>query len=114
MEIAPTLKASGLDADFKLLAEFNDCVLAGRFSGEGRGVQFVTWEWGYDRKGLYHGHYFIICSTGPHPGTQIHVARLSLPFSPLDLKPDTHILVVVTGKSLLVVDNGLNNKFRDP
>ncbi|MEA5152755.1 MAG: hypothetical protein VB039_09175 [Oscillospiraceae bacterium] len=58
MEIAPTLKASGLDADFKLLAEFNDCVLAGRFSGEGRGVQFVTWEWGYDRKGLYHGHYF--------------------------------------------------------
>lgn len=58
MEIAPTLKASGLDADFKLLAEFNDCVLAGRFSGEGRGVQFVTWEWGYDRKSLYHGHYF--------------------------------------------------------
>ena len=36
MEIAPTLKASGLNEDFKLLAEFNDCVLAGRFSGEGR------------------------------------------------------------------------------
>lgn len=58
MAAAPTHKASGLDADFKLLAEFNDCVLAGRFSGEGRGVQFVTWEGGYGRKGLYHGHYY--------------------------------------------------------
>ena len=58
MEIAPTLKASGLNEDFKLLAEFNDCILAGRFSGEGRGAQFVIWEWGYERKGLYYGHYF--------------------------------------------------------
>lgn len=57
MESAPQLNASGLDEDFKLLAEYNGCVLAGRFSGERRGVQFVTWEWGYDRKGLYHGHY---------------------------------------------------------
>lgn len=58
MESAPLLNASGLDEDFKLLAEYNGSVLAGRASGEGRGVQFVTWEWGYDRKGLYHGHYY--------------------------------------------------------
>ena len=57
LESAPQLNASGLDENFKLLAEYNGCVLAGRFSGEGRGVQFVTWEWGYDHKGLYHGHY---------------------------------------------------------
>lgn len=58
MAAAPPLRASGLDADYKLLAEFNDCILAGRYRGEGRGVQFVTWEWGFDRKGLYHGHYY--------------------------------------------------------
>ena len=23
-----------------------------------RGVQFVTWEWDFDRKGVHHGHYF--------------------------------------------------------
>ena len=23
-----------------------------------RGVQFVTWEWDWDRKGVHHGHYF--------------------------------------------------------
>ena len=36
MAAAPPLKASGLDADYKLLAEFNDCVLAGRYSGVSR------------------------------------------------------------------------------
>ena len=23
-----------------------------------RGVQFVTWEWDFDREGVHHGHYF--------------------------------------------------------
>lgn len=57
METAPPLKASGLDDGFKLLAEYNGCVLAGRYSESNQGVQFVTWEWGYDKNGLYHGHY---------------------------------------------------------
>ena len=39
METAPQLKASGLDGKY--------------------GVQFVTWDWDYDRTGVVHGHYFM-------------------------------------------------------
>ena len=46
MEIAPLLKASGLDGDYRVLADFGDAVLAGHPTE--RGVQFVTWEWDYD------------------------------------------------------------------
>ena len=46
LETAPRLKASGLD----------DAVLAGHPTE--RGVQFVTWEWDFDREGVHHGHYF--------------------------------------------------------
>ena len=56
MEIAPLLKASGLDGDYRVLADFGDAVLAGHPTE--RGVQFVTWEWDYDREGVHHGHYF--------------------------------------------------------
>ena len=56
MESAPQLKASGLDGDYRILADFGDAVLAGHPSE--RGVQFVTWEWDWDRKGVHHGHYF--------------------------------------------------------
>ena len=56
METAPQLKASGLDGDYRILADFGDAVLAGHPSE--RGVQFVTWEWDWDRKGVHHGHYF--------------------------------------------------------
>ena len=56
MEAAPRLKASGLDGDYRILADFGDAVLAGHSSE--RGVQFVTWEWDWDRKGVHHGHYF--------------------------------------------------------
>ena len=56
MEAAPHLKASGLDGDYRILADFGDAVLAGHPSE--RGVQFVTWEWDWDRKGVHHGHYF--------------------------------------------------------
>ena len=56
MEAAPQLKASGLDGDYRILADFGDAVLAGHPSE--RGVQFVTWEWDWDRKGVHHGHYF--------------------------------------------------------
>ena len=56
LETAPRLKASGLDGDYRILADFGDAVLAGHPSE--RGVQFVTWEWDWDRKGVHHGHYF--------------------------------------------------------
>lgn len=57
METAPQLKASGLEGDYRILADFNGTVLAGTHSKHG--VQFVTWDWDYDRTGLSHGHYFM-------------------------------------------------------
>ena len=56
LETAPRLKASGLDGDYRILADFGGTVLAGHPTE--RGVQFVTWEWDWDRKGVHHGHYF--------------------------------------------------------
>ena len=56
MEHAPQLKASGLVGDYRILADFGDAVLAGHPTE--RGVQFVTWEWDFDREGVHHGHYF--------------------------------------------------------
>lgn len=56
MESAPQLKASGLDGDYRVLADFGSAVLAGHPTE--RGVQFVTWEWDFDREGVHHGHYF--------------------------------------------------------
>ena len=49
MERAPKLQATGLEGDYRILADFGDAVLAGHPSE--RGVQFVTWEWDWDRKG---------------------------------------------------------------
>ena len=57
MEAAPQLKASGLDGDYRILADFGGTVLAGNPSKYG--VQFVTWDWDYDRTGVVHGHYFM-------------------------------------------------------
>ena len=51
LESAPRLKASGL-----VLADFGSAVLAGHPTE--RGVQFVTWEWDFDREGVHQGHYF--------------------------------------------------------
>ena len=56
LETAPRLKASGLDGDYRILADFGDAVLAGHPTE--RGVQFVTWEWDFDREGVHYGHYF--------------------------------------------------------
>ena len=56
MERAPKLQATGLEGDYRILADFGDAVLAGHPTE--RGVQFVTWEWDFDRKGVHHGHYF--------------------------------------------------------
>ena len=57
MEAAPQLKASGLDGDYRILTDFSGTVLAGTPSKHG--VQFVTWDWDYDRTGVVHGHYFM-------------------------------------------------------
>ena len=56
METAPRLKATDLTGDYRILADFGDAVLAGHPTE--RGVQFVTWEWNYDREGVHRGHYF--------------------------------------------------------
>ena len=56
LETAPRLKASGLTGEYRVLADFGDAVLAGHPTE--RGVQFVTWEWDFDREGVHHGHYF--------------------------------------------------------
>ena len=57
MESAPFLKADGLDESYRMLADFNGVVLAGHDAHNGYGVQFVTWEWSYDRTGVTTGHY---------------------------------------------------------
>ena len=56
LEYAPRLKATDLTGDYRILADFGDAVLAGHPTE--RGIQFVTWEWDFDRKGVHHGHYF--------------------------------------------------------
>ena len=56
MERAPKLQATGLEGDYRILADFGSAVLAGHPSE--RGVQFVTWEWDWGREGVHHGHYF--------------------------------------------------------
>ena len=58
MQNAPLLHASGLHADFRLLADFGGAVLAGQERENGQGYQFVTWIWDYDRTGVSHGHYY--------------------------------------------------------
>ena len=56
LEYSPQLKATDLTGDYRILADLGDAVLAGHPTE--RGVQFVTWEWDFDRKGVHQGHYF--------------------------------------------------------
>ena len=56
LDSAPLLTADGLDGDYRLLAEFNDTVLAGHPTR--LGVQFITWQRTYDGTGLWQGHYY--------------------------------------------------------
>ena len=53
MENAPQLKASGLDGDYRILADFGGTVLAGTPSKYG--VQFVTWDWAMTARVWYTG-----------------------------------------------------------
>ncbi|MEN3005976.1 hypothetical protein [Dehalobacterium formicoaceticum] len=43
-------------AEFRLLSEYNNIVLAARDDGD-YGVHFVTWQYSYNRKGVGQGHY---------------------------------------------------------
>lgn len=56
MERAPRIHARGLEGDYRLLAEFNDVVLAGHQTKYG--MEFVTWEWVQDHTSLWQGHYY--------------------------------------------------------
>lgn len=56
MDQAPQIKASGLEGDYRALAEFNNVVLAGhqtRF-----GMEYITWEWVQNHTALWQGHYY--------------------------------------------------------
>ncbi len=67
MKTAPQLTASGLTGDYRLLADFNDTVLAGHPTQHG--VQFVTWERVQNRTALYQGNYY-----GPGVGVDGYTA----------------------------------------
>lgn len=56
MEQALPLDVAGLKERYRVLVDFNGTVLAcadGKF-----GVEFVTWDWDFNRKGVSHGHFF--------------------------------------------------------
>ena len=52
VQSSPLLRASDLKEEFRLLADFGCAVLAGRERENGRGYQFVTWVWDFDRRGV--------------------------------------------------------------
>ena len=56
MEAAPHLVATGLEGDYRLLADFGGAVLAGHPTTHG--TEFVTWEWDYPHAGMWQGHYY--------------------------------------------------------
>lgn len=56
MASAPTMNTGNEIDHYKMLADFNGVVLAAHDSGFG--VQFVTWNWDQDRKGVHWGHYY--------------------------------------------------------
>lgn len=56
MEQAPQIRASGLEDDYRALAEFNNVVLAGHWTRFG--IEFVTWEWVQNHTALWQGHYY--------------------------------------------------------
>ena len=55
MDTVPILQADGLDENYQLLADFSGVVLAGHATRYG--VQFVTWDWDYEKTGVTQGHY---------------------------------------------------------
>jgi hypothetical protein len=59
MDNSARLYADSLDDEFKLLANYNGVVLAGRQMEKDNGYKFVTWQWNHDRTGVTLGHNFI-------------------------------------------------------
>lgn len=57
IERAPLLKATALDEDFRLLAEFNGAVLA--VLETEYGYKFATWERDYEGTGVCNGEYYL-------------------------------------------------------
>ena len=53
---APVLHAAGLNEPYRVLAEFNGTVLAGRQTDHG--AKFVTWDWDFNHVGLNQSHYY--------------------------------------------------------
>ena len=58
MASAPLLTADGLSGDYRVLAEFDNVVLAGHEREGGYGVEFITWERIQDGTSLWQGHYY--------------------------------------------------------
>ena len=58
MDRSPEIDVEGESKPFKRLAEYKDTVFCGCQYGNGLGVQFVTWSYTSDRKGVTLGHYF--------------------------------------------------------
>lgn len=57
IERAPLLKATALDEDFRLLAEYNGAVLA--VLDTKYGYKFATWERDYEGTGVLNGEYYL-------------------------------------------------------
>ena len=67
METAPQLTVGRLKGDFRLLADFNDTVLAGHPTKYG--MQFITWDRTNNRTSLNQGNYY-----GPYVGIDSYTA----------------------------------------
>ena len=67
MAAAPQPTASGLEGDYRVLADFNDIVLAGHPTQYGH--QFVTWERVQNRTALHQGDYY-----GPGAGADCYAS----------------------------------------
>ena len=58
MVTAPLLTADGLYGEYRVLAEFDNVVLAGHRREGGYGVEFIAWERIQNGMGLWQGNYY--------------------------------------------------------
>ena len=58
MERAPLLESDSGNSHYKLLADFNGVILAGKDNGD-HGYHFTTWQRDYSGTGCEQGHYFM-------------------------------------------------------
>ena len=97
METAPFLKADGLEDGYKVLADFNGIVLAGIQSKYG--IQFVTWDWSFDRKGVCHGHYYTgLYSSGNYDAAKRDFAVRSGLIPERQLFQETQLIEIYLGE----------------